>query len=86
MISYHRGMNTDHGVVSDGDLRLLVSAARTGSFTAAAKEAGIGQSAVSHAIARLERAIGSRVFERRSSGVTLTDIGLRLTDEVQQGF
>jgi LysR family glycine cleavage system transcriptional activator len=86
VISYHRGMNTDHGVVSDGDLRLLVSAARTGSFTAAAKEAGIGQSAVSHAIARLERVIGSRVFERRSSGVTLTDIGLRLTDEVQQGF
>jgi Bacterial regulatory helix-turn-helix protein, lysR family len=70
-------MNADRGLVGDGDLRLLVSAACTGSFTAAAKEARIGQSAVSHAIARLERAIGSRLFERRSTGVTLTDIGMR---------
>lgn len=79
-------MNEDHERPGDGDLRLLLAAARTGSFTAAAKEAGIGQSAVSHAIARLERSLGTRLFERRSTGVSLTDVGQRLADEVGQGF
>lgn len=79
-------MTLDHARVSDGDLRLLLAAARNGSFTAAAQAAGVGQSAVSHAIARLERAIGARVFERRSSGVTLTDVGRRLTDDLELGF
>jgi DNA-binding transcriptional LysR family regulator len=41
---------------------------------------------VSHAIARLERSLGTRLFERRSTGVSLTDVGQRLADEVGQGF
>jgi DNA-binding transcriptional LysR family regulator len=72
--------------VGDSDLRLVVSAARHGTFTGAATEAGIGQSAVSHAIARVERALGARLFERRSSGVALTEIGRRLTDELEAAF
>lgn len=79
-------MNPDHVRASDGDLRLLLAAARTGTFTAAASEAGIGQSAVSHAIARLERFFGARLFERRSTGVTLTELGHRLVDEVEAGY
>ena len=79
-------MNEDHERPGDGDLRLLLAAARTGSFTAAAKEAGIGQSAVSHAIARLERSLGTRLFERRSTGVSLTDVGQRLADEGTVGL
>ncbi|MEN9644995.1 MAG: hypothetical protein RL238_1664 [Actinomycetota bacterium] len=79
-------MTQDHGRANDGDLRILLAAARAGTFTGAAEAAGIGQSAVSHAIARLERALGARLFERRSTGVSLTELGRRLADELESGF
>ena len=83
---YHPVMPPDHARVSDGDLRLLLAAVRAGTFTAAAAEAGIGQAAVSHAIARLERVVGTRLFERRSTGVVPTDAGRRLAAELDAGF
>lgn len=72
--------------MSDATLRLFLAAARAGSFTRAAADLGLSQSAVSHAIARLERSLGARVFERRSTGVALTEIGRRLHDDVDAGF
>ena len=79
-------MTSIHELVSDGTLRMFLAAAHAGSFTLAADDVGVSQSAVSHAIARLERSLGTSVFERRSTGVVLTDVGRRLHDDLQPGF
>jgi DNA-binding transcriptional LysR family regulator len=49
-------------------LRALVAVADTGGFGLAADELGISQSAVSHAVAALERAVGGTVFRRNGGG------------------
>jgi DNA-binding transcriptional LysR family regulator len=59
-------------------LRVLVEVAQTGSFTAAARELGYTQSAVSRQVAGLEATAGRALFERRRDGVTLTAAGARL--------
>ncbi|MFG3225788.1 LysR family transcriptional regulator [Kitasatospora sp. NPDC048194] len=50
--------------VNVAQLRALVAVADTGGFGAAADELGISQSAVSHAVAALERSLGSPVLHR----------------------
>ncbi|MFB7911012.1 LysR family transcriptional regulator [Kitasatospora sp. NPDC056076] len=50
--------------VNLAQLRALVAVADTGGFGAAADELGISQSAVSHAVAALERALGAPVLRR----------------------
>ncbi len=67
-------------------LRVFDAAARTGSFTAAARTLGVGQPAVSHAVARLERWLDAVLFERSRSGVVLTEAGRVLADEVGAAF
>ncbi|WP_033292471.1 LysR family transcriptional regulator [Amycolatopsis jejuensis] len=60
-------------------LRYFVVAASSGSMTAAAAELRIAQSAVSSAVATLERALGVQLFIRRHArGLCLTDAGERL--------
>jgi DNA-binding transcriptional LysR family regulator len=70
----------------DGALRSFVAAARHGSFSLAAHDLGVTQSAISHAVARLEHQVGTRLFERRPGGVVLTVTGARLHDELSRGF
>lgn len=52
--------------------------ARTNSFTKTATEMGLTQSAISHAIAGLEKGLGVRLFNRLGRTVTLTDEGTAL--------
>ncbi|MFJ9844970.1 LysR family transcriptional regulator [Kitasatospora sp. NPDC101155] len=52
--------------VNLAQLRALVAVADSGGFGAAADELGISQSAVSHAVAALERSLGSPVLRRGS--------------------
>jgi molybdate transport repressor ModE-like protein len=59
-------------------LRVLRAIAERGSFTAAARDLGYTQSAVSRQVAALEREAGSALFERRAGGVRLTKEGLIL--------
>ncbi len=73
----------DGPTVSDLWLRYFDAVARAGSFTAAARAMGVGQSTVSHAIARLEEAVGTELFARFERGVRLTDAGERLWGEVR---
>ncbi|MEM9519689.1 MAG: LysR substrate-binding domain-containing protein [Actinomycetota bacterium] len=68
---------------SDRGLRAVVAVARAGSFTGAAHDLGIGQSAVSHAVARFERALGVALFDRRRDGVVPTAAGLMLVERVE---
>lgn len=62
-------------------LEILEAVQETGSFTAAAKKLFITQSAVSHAVAELERQAGTALFVRLPRGVTLTRCGISLLEE-----
>ena len=58
-------------------LKPFEAAARHESFTLAATELGMTQTAVSKQIGQLERDLGTRLFERRNRAVFLTDEGRR---------
>lgn len=56
-------------------LRIFWTIAHSPSLTQAAKQLGITQPALSQQLARLERAVGTRLFSRRGNGLELTDAG-----------
>lgn len=56
-------------------IRLFVRVVESGSFSAVARETGIGQSAVSKQIAALEAHLGAQLMRRTSRSMTLTDAG-----------
>ncbi|SEN10727.1 DNA-binding transcriptional regulator, LysR family [Luteibacter sp. UNCMF331Sha3.1] len=57
-------------------LRLYTRVARLGSFSAAAREAGLAQSQVSRMIADLEAGLGARLLSRTTRAVQPTEAGL----------
>src|SRR5436305_4592117 len=59
-------------------LRAFCVLARTGSFTAAARELHLTQSGVSHSMKALERDIGCRLLDRLGKKVLLTQAGEQL--------
>lgn len=59
-------------------LETFALAAEAGSFTAAARQLGLTQAAVSQRIAALERELRTALFTRQSGRVRLTDAGARL--------
>jgi DNA-binding transcriptional LysR family regulator len=59
-------------------LRAFEAAARTGSFSGAAEALNLTHGAVSRQIAKLERWLGQRLFDRQARGVGLTPEGQRL--------
>ena len=67
-------------------LHTFAIVARHDSFSAAAEELEVGQSAVSHAIRQLERWFGCSLFERDHRGIRLTDEGRILADGVGAGL
>src|ERR1700682_2078729 len=58
-------------------LRYFVATAQTGQGPRPAREVNVSQSAVTGAIRQIETRIGTRLFERHSTGVTLTFEGSR---------
>ncbi|WP_085035802.1 LysR substrate-binding domain-containing protein [Ensifer aridi] len=67
-------------------IRIFESAARLGSFRAAAEELNLSPSAISHAIVRLERDLGVSLFERTTRRVTLTLAGQTLLNHASNAF
>lgn len=65
-------------VLDSRQLRAFSALARSGSFTQAARELHLTQSAVSHAIRALEEEIGCRLLDRRGKKSTLTQAGEQL--------
>ncbi|MBT2501532.1 LysR family transcriptional regulator [Curtobacterium sp. ISL-83] len=63
--------------ITVAQLRALVATVDHGSFTAAAAAIGVGQSAVSHAVAGLEREVGGTVL-RRGGTAAPTPLGDRM--------
>src|ERR1700759_5494015 len=60
------------------DLEYFRACCRAGSFTAAARDVHIVQSAMSAAIARLEHELGVTLFDRSATPVTVTEYGVAL--------
>ncbi|KAF0864576.1 LysR substrate-binding domain-containing protein [Pseudomonas sp. LD120] len=67
-------------------LRAFEVAARSSSFTRAAEELSLTQSAISRHIRTLEQQFGCRLFERHGPRLELTDVGQRLARELKAGF
>lgn len=67
-------------------LSAFEAAARLASFTAAARELGSTQPAVSQRVVQLEEDLGTPLFERGRRGVTLTEDGTRLFAAVRQSL
>jgi DNA-binding transcriptional LysR family regulator len=62
-------------LIATSDLLVLRAIAQRGSFTAAGRELGYTQSAISRRAAVLEATAGRPLFQRRPGGVSLTDAG-----------
>lgn len=65
-------------------MRYVVAVAETNSFTRAAERCLVVQSALSHQIARLERELGARLFDRTSRRVRLTPAGAAFLPAARQ--
>lgn len=66
------------------DIKAFLASARTGGFSAAAREIGTTPSVVSKRVGRLEDEIGIRLFKRTTRALTLTPEGERLQPRLQQ--
>ncbi|SFK80577.1 LysR family transcriptional regulator [Shimia haliotis] len=64
-------------------IRAFEAAARLGSFTAAAEECGLTQSAISQRIGHLEARLGAQLFIRQARQITLTSEGEAWLPHVQ---
>lgn len=69
-----------NGTIDLADVPLFLAVARAGSFVAASRRTGTPPSTMSRAIARLEDALGARLFERTSRRVSLTRAGAELLE------
>lgn len=61
--------------MEDSRLKTFLAVARTGSFTLAAAELDVSQSAVSQSVSALERSLGVLLFDRSKGEVALTPAG-----------
>jgi len=68
------------------DLFAFIAVAREGSFTKAAAQLGVSQSALSHTIRALETSLGVRLLTRTTRSVSPTEAGERLLMTVRPRF
>lgn len=66
--------------------KIFYTVANAGNISKAAKELYISQPAISKSIQKLEDSLGTKLFERSSRGVTLTDAGELLYTHVKSAF
>lgn len=68
------------------DLAAFIAVARNGSFTKAARQMGVSQSALSHTIRGLETRLGIRLLTRTTRSVSPTEAGERLLQTAAPRF
>lgn len=68
------------------DLLAFVTVAREGSFTKAAAELGVSQSALSHTMRGLEERLGVRLLTRTTRSISTTEAGERLFQSLAPRF
>ncbi|MBN3728115.1 LysR family transcriptional regulator [Burkholderia sp. Ac-20379] len=74
-------MRSRHDNLSSG-IAVFVAVVETGTFAAASEAIGMTPPGVSRAIARLEKRLGIRLFNRTTRSVSLTDEGRRFHERV----
>jgi DNA-binding transcriptional LysR family regulator len=67
-----------------GAMEIFVRVVETGSFSAVAKERGIGQPAVSKQVSALEAELGTELLHRNTRSIALTDAGRDFYQTVQR--
>lgn len=67
-------------------LEAFEAVARNGSFTRAARELHVTQSAISHRVRALEEQLGAALFSREGRTIVLTDAGRVLDEAVRDAF
>jgi DNA-binding transcriptional LysR family regulator len=70
-------------MITRSQLRQFLAVVDTGNFTRAAERIGVTQPSLSVGIARLEEAVGARLFVREKRRVRLTDAGNRLVGQAR---
>lgn len=65
-------------------MQTLVRVVELGSFSAAAREAGSTQSAISKQVAALEKQLGAQLLARSTRALKLTEAGARYVDEARR--
>jgi DNA-binding transcriptional LysR family regulator len=68
------------------DLLLLIAVAQMGSIGAAAESTGVTQPSASSRLARLERRLGVRLFDRSTTGARPTPAGEALAERAQRAI
>lgn len=71
-------------ILDSRKLLAFTTLAQFGSFTVAARELHLTQSAISHAIKSLEQDLGCRLFDRLGRRVTLTEPGQHLLEHARK--
>jgi DNA-binding transcriptional LysR family regulator len=66
-----------------GDLTTFIAVADSLSFRVAASHLGVTASALSHSMRQLEERIGTRLLNRTTRSVSLTDAGVRLLERLR---
>jgi DNA-binding transcriptional LysR family regulator len=74
-------MNSDEQTLSDANI--FAAVVRCGNFAGAARSMNLSQSVASRAVARLEKRLGVRVFDRTTRSVALTDEGRALFERLE---
>lgn len=65
------------------DLRIFLTVARSGAISRAARQIGMDHSTISRRISQLEYVIGASLFERQSSGLSLTRLGQDMLERAE---
>src|ERR1700761_5276719 len=65
------------------NLRAFLAVARSGSFSAAARQSGVATSVMTKRIDQLEISVGTRLFVRTTRSLALTEAGQRWIERVQ---
>jgi len=79
-----RGLEQTGTEISIRRLQAFWAVAHTGSMTRAAKLLGVTQPGLSQQLAAFEAGIGGRLFDRRPSGLELTELGASILSRAEQ--
>jgi DNA-binding transcriptional LysR family regulator len=71
----HKSFIGDSAVTAISDLEIFARVARTGNMSAAGREMGLSPAVVSKRISLLEERLGTRLFQRTTRQLTLTETG-----------
>lgn len=66
------------------DIRIFLAVARTGQILAAARRLGVNHATVARRLTALEESLGTRLFDRSTSGCILTEGGSRFFERAER--